>query len=59
MKPSTKDKIEGKVHELKGAVKKAAGRATDDPELEADGQVETVAGKVQSKVGDIKKVFGK
>ena len=27
MKPSTKDKISGNVHEVKGAVKEAAGKA--------------------------------
>jgi uncharacterized protein YjbJ (UPF0337 family) len=58
MKDSTKDQLEGKAHELKGAVKTAAGKATDNPELEAEGQDEKVAGKVQKKVGQVEKVLG-
>jgi uncharacterized protein YjbJ (UPF0337 family) len=57
MKPSTKDQIQGKLHELKGKVKEQAGKATNDPDLTAEGQVEKVAGKVQKKVGQIEKVF--
>jgi uncharacterized protein YjbJ (UPF0337 family) len=59
MKQSTKDKIEGQVHELKGKVKEKAGQVTNDPNLAAEGQAEKIAGKVQKKVGQIKKVFEK
>jgi uncharacterized protein YjbJ (UPF0337 family) len=59
MKDSTKDKIEGATHELKGAVKEKVGRVTNDPDLEAEGTGEKVAGKVQKKVGDIEKVIEK
>jgi len=59
MKDSTKDKIEGTVHELKGAVKEKVGHATDDADLETEGTAEKVGGKVQKKVGDIEKVFEK
>jgi uncharacterized protein YjbJ (UPF0337 family) len=59
MKDSTKDKVEGKAHEVKGAVKETVGRATNDPDLEAEGTGEKVGGKVQKKIGDIKKVFNK
>jgi uncharacterized protein YjbJ (UPF0337 family) len=58
MKDSTKDQLEGKVHEVKGAAKTAAGNATDNPELEAEGQDEKLAGKVQKKVGQVEKVLG-
>jgi len=57
MKPSTKDQIEGKLHELKGKVKEKAGQATNNPDLTAEGQVEKIAGKVQKKVGQIEKIF--
>jgi uncharacterized protein YjbJ (UPF0337 family) len=56
MKPSTKDQIEGKAHEVKGAVKEAAGKLTNNPNLEGEGQAEKVAGKVQKKVGQVEKV---
>ena len=59
MDSSTKDKIEGKAKEIKGNVKEAVGRATNDPDTEASGTGDRVEGKVQDKVGDIKKVFGK
>jgi uncharacterized protein YjbJ (UPF0337 family) len=59
MKDSTKDKVEGKVHELKGAVKEKVGGATNDPNLAAEGTDEKLGGKIQKKVGDIEKVFEK
>jgi uncharacterized protein YjbJ (UPF0337 family) len=59
MKDSTKDKVQGATHELKGAVKEKLGRATNDPDLEAEGSGEKVAGKIQKKVGDIEKVVEK
>ncbi len=59
MKPSSKNVIEGNLHELKGKVKEKAGQITNNPELEAEGQDEKIAGKVQKKVGQIEKVFEK
>jgi uncharacterized protein YjbJ (UPF0337 family) len=59
MKDSTKDKVKGAVHELKGTVKEKVGRATHDPQLENQGTDEKVAGKIQKKVGDVEKVFEK
>jgi uncharacterized protein YjbJ (UPF0337 family) len=59
MKDSTKDKVQGSAHELKGAVKEKVGKATNNPDLEAEGQGERIGGKVQKKVGDVEKVFEK
>ena len=59
MKDSTKDKVQGAVHEAKGAVKEKLGHATNNPTLEDEGTDEKVAGKVQKKVGDVEKVFEK
>jgi uncharacterized protein YjbJ (UPF0337 family) len=59
VKDSTKDKVAGSVHALKGAVKEKVGRATDDPNLEDEGTAEKIGGKIQKKVGDIEKVFAK
>ena len=58
MKNSTKDQVKGKVHEVKGAVKEKVGHATNDPNLEAEGQDEQVAGTIQKKIGQIEKVAG-
>jgi uncharacterized protein YjbJ (UPF0337 family) len=59
MKPSTKDKAQGTFHEVKGKIKEKVGRATNNPDLEAEGQVEKIGGKVQKKIGQVKKVLGK
>ena len=59
MKSSTKDQAEGTFHELKGKVKEIAGKLSDNPTLEAEGTGEKIAGKVQGKVGQVKKVLGK
>jgi uncharacterized protein YjbJ (UPF0337 family) len=59
MKPSTKDQITGKLHEMKGKAKEKAGQVTNNPDLAAEGQVEKFAGKIQKKVGQIEKVLEK
>ena len=59
MKPSTKDKAQGTFHEVKGKVKEKVGRATNNPDLEAEGQVEKIGGKVQKKIGQVEKLLGK
>jgi uncharacterized protein YjbJ (UPF0337 family) len=58
MKPSSKDEVAGKVHEVKGAVKAKVGKLTNNPEVEADGKAEKVAGKAQRKIGQMKKAVG-
>jgi uncharacterized protein YjbJ (UPF0337 family) len=59
MKARTKDKAEGKYHEVKGKIKEMAGELTDNPKLEAEGTSEKIAGKVQKKIGEVKEVFEK
>jgi len=59
MKSSTKDKIRGNVDQAKGSVQEKAGRASRDPEMQDRGTANKVGGKIQKKVGDVKKVFGK
>jgi uncharacterized protein YjbJ (UPF0337 family) len=59
MKPSIKNEIAGKVHEVKGKIKKKAGQMTNDPDLEGKGLAEKIAGKVQNKVGHVEKALGK
>ncbi len=58
LKPSTKDELEGNLHDLKGKVKEEAGQVVNDPDLEAEGQAEKIAGKVQKKIGQVEKVLG-
>jgi len=59
MKSSTQDKVEGTFHQVKGKIKEVAGELSDNPKLEAEGIAENVAGKVQEKIGQIKKVWEK
>ena len=49
-----KDEVKGAAKDIKGSMKEAAGRATDDPNLEAEGSAERVEGKVQKGVGALK-----
>ena len=58
MADSTKDKVEGVAHDVKGTVKEKIGQATNNPDLEAEGTAEKVGGKVQKKVGDVEKALG-
>jgi len=55
MKSGTKDRAEGKLHEVKGKVKQTAGKLVKNKELEAEGSAEKTAGKLQGKVGRVKK----
>jgi uncharacterized protein YjbJ (UPF0337 family) len=59
MKDSTKDQVQGKVHELKGAVKQKVGEVTNNPQKIEEGQDEKLGGKIQKKVGQVEKVFEK
>jgi uncharacterized protein YjbJ (UPF0337 family) len=59
MNPSTKDQIEGALHEVKGKAKQKIGQITNNPDLAAEGQGEKLAGIVQKKVGQIEKVLEK
>lgn len=58
MKSSTRDQTEGAFHEAKGAVRKFAGKLSDNPKQQAEGAVENAAGKIQKKIGQIKLVLG-
>ena len=44
---------------MKGKVKEVAGKISDNPKLEAEGINEKIDGKVQEKIGEVKKVLGK
>ena|GEM_PF-906944 len=59
MKDSTQDKAIGTAKDLKGKVKEGVGKAVGNPNLRDEGRADQVEGKVQKKVGDVKKVFDK
>ena len=53
-----KDELQGKVEKAKGYVKEQVGKATDDPDLEAEGSAERGAGAVQEGVGKARRKVG-
>lgn len=59
MKSSTRDKVEGTLHEMKGKAKEVVGKLCDNPKLQASGTIEKVGGIVQGKLGQCKNVLGK
>ncbi len=59
MSSSTNDKIKGTAKEAVGKMKEETGKALGNPNLRDRGTAEKVEGKVERKVGDVKKVFGK
>lgn len=59
MKNSTKNNIEGKLHETKGKAKEVAGIVVNDPVLETEGEMEQLAGKLQQQLGEIEKKLKK
>jgi uncharacterized protein YjbJ (UPF0337 family) len=59
MNPSTRDELTGKVHEVKGTIKEKAGQLTNDPDLEGEGIIENLGGKIQTKIGQAEKAIEK
>ena len=59
MNQSTKDQLEGTLHDVKGSLKEKAGKLTNNPNLTAEGQGEKLGGKFQKKVGQVEKVLEK
>lgn len=53
------DKIEAGVDKMKGKAKEAAGHATDNPKLVAEGKADQVKGAAKSAVEDVKDAFDK
>ncbi len=49
-----KDQVKGRVQEAKGKIKEVAGKAVGNPRVEAEGDVDQLAGKVQKTYGDAK-----
>jgi len=47
------DQVQGRVEEAKGKVKKFAGKASGNRELEKEGKLQKAHGKAQAKFGDV------
>jgi uncharacterized protein YjbJ (UPF0337 family) len=59
MKSSNQDKTEGTGKDIGGKIKEGAGNLVGNESLQAEGQADQAEGKIQKKVGDVKKVFDK
>jgi uncharacterized protein YjbJ (UPF0337 family) len=59
MTNSTRQQIAGDLRDAKGTAKEAEGKLNHDPDLEAEGRTEKVAGIVQKKLGQLEKLIGK
>jgi uncharacterized protein YjbJ (UPF0337 family) len=46
--------LDGKVDEVKGRAKEAAGALADDPDLKAEGKVDRASGSLKDKIDDVK-----
>ena len=58
MKSSTKDKAQGKMHQVKGKIKETVGKIVGNRDLEAEGKNENLHGEVQEKISRLKKSVG-
>ena len=56
---SAENKAANKVTEVKGQVKQAAGQATDDPTLEAEGKADETKGNLKQAGEKVKDAFKK
>ena len=57
MNSGNEDKIKGTAKDAMGTVKQKTGQALGNERMESEGAAKRVEGKVQNKVGDVKKVF--
>jgi uncharacterized protein YjbJ (UPF0337 family) len=53
-----KEEIKGKGKQIKGTIKDKVGEMINDPEMEAEGESERLAGKVQENVGKARRKTG-
>lgn len=54
-----KDQVKGSLKRAKGKVQEVAGRTVGNPDLEARGDANQIAGKVQKSYGDAKQMVKK
>jgi uncharacterized protein YjbJ (UPF0337 family) len=53
-----KDEIKGRVKQISGAIKDKTGELIKDPKLEAKGEAQRIAGKIQEKSGKARRKAG-
>jgi uncharacterized protein YjbJ (UPF0337 family) len=53
------DQIEGRIEESRGKVKKLAGKAVGNKNLEKEGRIQNAHGKAQAEFGDVREHIDK
>ena len=53
-----RDELEGKFDQAKGKVKETAGRALNDPDLEAEGNADQAGGDLKEGFGKVRRKVG-
>ncbi len=53
-----KQEVEGKLDQVKGTVKEAAGQITNDRDLEAEGRADHAGGELKEGVGKVRRKVG-
>lgn len=59
LRRGTENRAEGKVDDLKGRLKDAAGGLTGDNSLQAEGKIDRVKGKAKDAIGEIQQDAGR
>lgn len=59
MKSGTKDQAVNPLHKVNGKVMEIIGKLMGKPELEAAGEDEQIAGKIQERIGKIRDVMAR
>ena len=59
MKSSTKDNVEGKMHQMTGKIMAVVGKVFKNRSMKAEGKSENLASHEQEKMNEIKKVVDK
>lgn len=54
---TNKDKVSGKIGEMKGDLKETAGDALGDKELQREGHADRVEGRAEQVKGDVKQTI--
>jgi len=52
------DEVKGKFDQAKGAVKENIGRATNDPDMESEGQADRAGGNIREGFGTARRKVG-
>ncbi|MCC5887056.1 MAG: CsbD family protein [Gammaproteobacteria bacterium] len=56
---TNEDQVKGRATTAKGKIKEGAGKLVGNKDLEAEGKLDQVGGKVRSKYGDVKEDLSK